>query len=309
MYNHKFESVLMAEQPTLYRSIKKKSVKELNLPMRRHKTIIGFGKLLNFYMFWINQSQETFYFNARRIFIRDLTDNLIKIEFIEANQEAIFHAIDEIYNSYLQAKSDVIFSQQLSAEKDQDLVRAVRSKKQVKISETMLLWDRVTRLIFAKIAENEHRDVDEDYAERLRLCGRRMIDLFDNIMYIIESQSSESIARNMYIYRECLESDQTLADIASQYNVCRERIRQIVKRVNSYASSCFKKAMFFDNEEFNECIEKLAALFEDIDYRVVDLIAYGLTEIGDRKIQAVFTTFFGNKLSQKLIEESKVYLR
>ena len=104
MYEN-IEAMLLDQQAELYLRIKKKSIDELNLSMGAGNSIIGFGKTLDFYMFWISEKRGTIYFNARREFNRTRTNNTVKIEFTEANQPVIFNAIDEIYSSYLQVTS------------------------------------------------------------------------------------------------------------------------------------------------------------------------------------------------------------
>ena len=88
MYDN-IESMLLDQQAELYLSIKQKSIDELNLPINVGNSIVGFGKILDFYMFWITEKRGTVYFNARKEFTRTRTDNSVKIEFVVENQDAI----------------------------------------------------------------------------------------------------------------------------------------------------------------------------------------------------------------------------
>ena len=100
------ESMLLGQQAALYLSIKRKSIEELNLPINVGNSIVGFGKILDFYMFWIGEKRGTVYFNARKEFTRTRANNSVKIEFVEENKAAIFDAIDQIYKNYLEANSN-----------------------------------------------------------------------------------------------------------------------------------------------------------------------------------------------------------
>ena len=54
MYKN-FEDILMAQQPELYMSIKRKSVDELKLSVDVKHTSVLFGRILDFYLFWIKE--------------------------------------------------------------------------------------------------------------------------------------------------------------------------------------------------------------------------------------------------------------
>ena len=81
MYEN-IESMLLAQHPELYQNIRQKSIDELKLPINVGDSIIGFGKILDFYMFWISEKRGAVYFSARKRFTRQRKYNSVKIELI-----------------------------------------------------------------------------------------------------------------------------------------------------------------------------------------------------------------------------------
>lgn len=307
MYDN-IESMLLDRQSELYLSIKQKSIDELNLPINVGNSIIGFGKILDFYMFWISKKRGTVCFNARKEFTRSRMDNSVKIEFVLENQNAIFDAIDKIYNSYLDSNTNGKFGQEIQRIEDKKSVRATIAKNKEKSPYIELLWNDVTVSTFERAEQScQSDDIDSDKIEQFRASGQRLIELFDDILCIMESKYYPSLSRKISVYREYIESDKrTLADIAPKYDISRERVRQLVKRVDEHIFGYFTKMMLYENAEFNKCVEQLTAVFETADYNMIHLIGYGLTELGNRKKCAIFNMLFGNDFSQRLMEESQV---
>lgn len=64
--------------------------------------------------------------------------------------------------------------------------------------------------------------------------------------------------------------------------------------------------MMFDNDEFNGYVKQLADVFQELDYNIIPLIAYGWGEIGTRKKQTILNTLFGMDMGEKLLEQSRL---
>lgn len=305
------ESKLMDQQPQLYLSIKQKSIEKLNLPIVVGASIIGFGKMLDFYMFWISERRGRIYFNARREFTRARANNSVKVEFIEENQPAIFDAIDEIYNSYLQSGTNGNFQKEAQRVEEKKAIRAARAGNREKCTDIMLLWNDVTVFAFEKSDQNcDGGDIDVKTVEQIKIQGHRLLELFEDILSIMENQCYPKMSREFAIYRDymMISDKTTLADVAAIYGLSRERIRQLVNAVDTRLFRYFKRAMMLDNAQINECIKMLADVFEAVEYDAAHLISYGLAEIGDRKKQAIFNMLFGKHFSNTVINISKTQI-
>lgn len=305
--DQKIETLLMDQHPKLFLNIKKKSIDDFNLPITVGTSIIGFGKFLDFYMFWISERKGAFYFNARKKFTRTRTDNSVKIEFTEENEATIFHAMDEIYNNYLQAIENGNFQQEVQRIEEKRAIRATIAKNREASPESMLLWNDVTVSVFERSEQFSYNDmtaIDADLLTQLKKEGERVATLFDAIFHIMEKVCYQKISRKFTIYREYVDSDTiTLAAIALRYDLSRERIRQIVNRVDKNLFGYFQKAMLLDNSELNECIRQLASALENVDYQMILLIAYGFTEISNRKKKAFLNMLFGKAFANLTVEK------
>ena len=86
--------------PELYRAVWQYAVETLHLPYMVDYTLIGFGKLTNFHMFWLSARDGRVYFNARRTFCEMRGENMVRIPFSPTYEKEIFEAIDAIYANY-----------------------------------------------------------------------------------------------------------------------------------------------------------------------------------------------------------------
>lgn len=303
-----FELLLMEQYPELYLNIKRKSICELKLPINTSASMVGFGNVLDFYMFWISKRRRTVYFNARKKFACSFTYNLVRIEFNEQNQDAIFQAIDKIYNSYLQACTNGIFEQEIQKMKEKaDISVAIANKKE-KVSALLRLWNDAAALTFERAEKSclDDSDIDADTVAKLQIQGRHLTELFEDILCMMEKKFYQSSSRKISAYREYIETDKTtLADIAPAYQVSRERVRQLVNAVNKSVFRNFKRAMLLENAEFNQRVEELLSILESVDYNMAHLLAYGLTEISDRKKKEILNMLFGKAMSEMIFEKSQ----
>ena len=199
MYEN-IEAMLLEQQKELYSEIKRKSVDQLGLSVNVGSKIIGFGKILDFYMFWISQRRGTVCFNARKKFTHARTDNLVSIELVKDNKDQILKAIDEIYNSYLQADINGQLSQEIRRLEAQSAVRQVIANNKKTPPPVKLLWNNVTVLAFKGLEiSNDNKNVDAEDAERLRASGQILINAFEDILSIIERINSNAV-KNFSIF-------------------------------------------------------------------------------------------------------------
>ncbi|MBO5415365.1 MAG: hypothetical protein J6A83_01890 [Clostridia bacterium] len=310
------ESFLLEQYEELYLSIKKKAVEELNLPIKVGNTIIGFGKILDFYMFWIGDKRGTVYFNARKSFSRPRKYNSIKIELIPANKNAIFSAIDNIYNSYLESNNNGNFeAEEQRVARKIDTNRKKRKRREAvarNLEESPaieLLWNDVTVAVLERAEQGCDAELclDEEKIAQLEAYGNRLVELFDKVLVFMETGGYNVLARRIPVYREYIESDRTtLTDIAQKHSLSRERIRQLVGQVDRHIFDNFKKAMLFDDEVFNACVEQIAEVLGAVEYNIPHLLAYGLANISNRKKSAVLNMLFGKECSQNFMEKDKL---
>jgi len=299
------ESKLMAQQSKLYEAIQEKNTNDLHLPVNVGGSMIGFGKILDFYMFWISERRGVICFHARKRFTRIRTDNSVRLAFVEENRDAIMNAIDDIYNSYIQALACDQFQQEKQRIEEKKTICATIAKNKAQTPEVMLLWNDVTVLTYEKAAQSSNiLDIDADRRAEFEIQGQRIVESFDDLFRIMESRCHQSMLRAFAVYRQYIEHDScTLADIALQYGVSRERIRQLINRVGNKLFGSFKKMMLFDHAGFNACVERLASAFDAVDHDAILLTIFGFSAISNKKKQAILTMLFGTEFSDGIMEK------
>lgn len=291
------ESMLMEEHMELYTDILRKGIEEWNLPLQVEDKMVGFGMVLDFYMFWISVRQGVLFFNARKVFTRRKTDNIVRIAFTEENRAEIWNAIDTIYSSY--CGDDGAFQR----EADRMEREAARSGKNGYTPEVMLLWDDAI-LRVRENAENFSYDEQEIDMDTPRDQAERLMVLFEELLRIMGEKCYPRSRRDYAIYLDHIEGDQvTLSDLASKYELSRERIRQIINRIEERLFRRLKKAMRFDNVEFNACIERIAEILKEANYCIPYLLVYGMSGVSNRKKQALLN-LFGENLRKELAESA-----
>ena len=304
------EQVLLEKFPSLYPEIKQKSLNELKLPMHQGTSLIGFGKILDFYLFWISIKRGTFYFKARKRFEKPKgkKGNLVVLELTDENRDEILSAIDVIYADYLRSLSEDRFSKEMTRIETNQERRQTVKKNQAIAPPIELLWNDVTVAVWEKAEEICDTEIHA-YNESLPLLqeiGSATVTQFERIIKLCCEIMSPSLSRNFSIYWAYLQTDKTtLASVASQYDLSRERVRQVTTRVRNRLFYHFKKALLFDHEEYNRCIEALAELFERIGYDIRALVAFGLNGISNRKKEAFLCLVFGEEFCQRIMVEQR----
>lgn len=339
MIEESMDAMLSNRYPALYASIKQKSIGELQLSMRERDTRVGFGKVLDFYMFWIREKQNgRIYFKARIEFIRKLKGNTVKLRFCEENKTAIFHAIDQIYQSYRQMSASGDLEEEirkLEEKREQEGTASIRKirKEFVRLktakasedhrkadsdadeiarqpdheSELMRRWKDAVALCNENSAQNGGVP-NEEAIQTLMMQGRRFASSFDHMLRImIDTHDGTVAARRIKIYQEYIEFDRTtLSAIALNLDVSRERVRQIVKAANKTLSSTFKRMLRqSDHEEFYRCVESIIDVLKEAEYHLENLAVYGFCEIGVKKRQAIFKVLFGRDLAEEWIVKAQ----
>ena len=299
------EAMLHEKCEDLYLKVKQRS-EELLLPVNVGDNIVGFGLILNFYMFWINAIEGSVVFNVRKRFVRARRDNIIRMEFTHENEDAIIEAIDCIYNSYLEAKSSGDIEQEKQKTEERIARRAERKANREQSGEIVLLWNDVTVSVIERAEAKRESIVDESNIEKYKACGLCIVEQADKILQVIESIMNGRYSRKIAVCRKYVESDgTTLAAVGESYEVSRERIRQIVNGVDRCIFTYFKRAIRWNNAEIKDGLERLAAAFESIEYDVRSLMTYGMSEVSERKKRFIFNMLFGKELSRNLVQESK----
>lgn len=302
---------LLEEKCELYLELKRKSVDELGLPIKLTRSTISFGHILDFSMFWIKNSDGTLCFMARKKFTRTRTDNTVKIPFLEENQQAIFEAIDNIYNDYIEATKNGAFEQEVQRIETKRSRRSAYRKNKYIGTDIQLLWNDVMVNIFEKAEQIIEGDTSiEEISEESKTYVQRFFELSEDILHIMMSKHYSGYIKRIGIYYDYIESDSvTYREIASKYSLSRQGIYDSVRRVSNNLNSYFKRAMLFDDDEINDRIKELASIIEKLDHNMISSCTYGAQIINDRKKQALFCMLFGNDLSQKFIDHSNTVLR
>jgi len=297
------ESRLLDKHKDLYLRIRQKSVAEYDLPINTGNKFVGFGLLLDFYMFWICETRGTVFFNSRIDFNQSRKNNVFRIEFDNSNQAAILEAIDKIYESYLESKINGGFQVELQRMETSKETR----KNQNTVSDIQYLWQNVTSKTLEK-AEQYCSDGNNDGNDvsQFENSGKLIVKIFDDILEFMNKRGYKSIQRTLAIYLEYIEVDTTtFSAIGCRHSLSRERIRQLVNHLDSRLFGCFKRAIRNNNDEYNHLIEQLASAFEEIDFDVFNLLMYGMNNVSSRKKQAIVNMFFGMDFSKQIFQEIK----
>jgi len=304
--DHNIEKVLSDKHAELYSAIRKKGTEELGLPIKISNSIICFGRILDFSMFWIFDHRGKISFGARKRFTRSRRDNLVNIEFDEANLYAILNAIDTIYHSYVAAATNGGIDRELQRIEIKRSRRTEKNKIPKELNEAQLLWKDLTSSVYEKSKSDtlDTNIIDEEAITRFSKHGKRFVELYNEIPSILTSNSSGDRIRNMSIYLEYVESDTTtLSQIAAKYDLSRERIRQIVNNTGKRNRQYFMGALRNNNSAIKIIVEEIASILEAVDHDMLHLTVYGMAEISHRKKESIINTLFEKALAQAITEK------
>ncbi len=234
--------LLTVEQKLLLQKIKDKNDECYRLPVAEGEKIIGFGALLDFYMFWIARKKGTVYLRARRQFCKPTYHNTVDIPFRRQNEDLLFRAIEGIYQNYLLYKEDP-------------------EKFQAKLPQSHKAGDPLFEEAFRhsrwNAVKEEIQDLLNAYAAKDLAfdsfhvpnteAAHDINDIFDEILDYLSSLASRP-SNAFDIFRQYTESDGiTLANIGDEYDLSRERIRQLCVKGKRRFIGIFKRAVKKDN--------------------------------------------------------------
>ena len=293
------ESILLSEQPELYAAVKQKA-KEYGLPISISPNYIGFGKILDFNMFWITCKRGIIRLKARRVFHasrREITGK--NYDFKLENKEAIFNAIDTIYQSYLQVKE----SENMESVSFTYYKNTLKPKKNLpQNSEASLLWDDINQLVHESSFITTV--CEEEKIAEIKVLGQNFIETYDELLDYLRPYVKKVSDSRFAMLKEYVESDgATLASIASKYDLSRERIRQIINRIKTALPYQFMRSKCFSSSEFLKLTQQFTNVLEGVNYNVILLSRYGLGHISKRKRGMMLEVLFGKSFAERISDE------
>lgn len=294
--------LLTEEQVLLLQKIKEKS-EEYGLPVVEGNERIGFGCFLDFYMFWIIAKRGRIYFHARKHFSKPRLHNTISLDFLPRNEDLLFEAINNIYQSYLFYKEDPDTYQKDFMKNYQAPVTSANAPPSRPKSPTEEAFLQ-SRWYEVKDAINERFDAYikeglppvEPFEYDKKIC--RDIDFFfDEILdYLCALAKGPVPAYD--VFRRYIEDDSaTLALIGEQYGLTRERIRQLCAKGRKRLCTVFTWAIKKD-EELHDCLNQLAeALLSLIGDPANAFLLLALPIFSKRKNAFFLEFFFGKNVA------------
>lgn len=172
------------------------------------------------------------------------------------------------------------------------------------------LWDIVLTKVAKRFADKTFpRALSKEGERRYQALGEQAQALCDRIFDLLIQSERQKYSRELSIYREYVATDSvTLASIAPQYGVSRERIRQLVQRAEKHISRCFDRWAYSDDEIAKAHVILLSDLLRQMDYDAVSLVVYGWSSKNERWIQAMLLALFGAQLADAVWQASKPLL-
>lgn len=314
MENRILEEIKVQGLYDLYQSIRHKTTAELKLQCKTSKKFIGYGKANGFYMYWISATADgQIWFTARTSYNRGDKENRVKIKFEEQNKDEIFSAIDNIHSLFLEFKETY---GDMDFELDLNNTLPKRSKKAAKApidEDTRMAWEELKGGISEKIhGFNELREAPGEnqiqYIRDICFVVEEIFEDFINSLYGSD-YATASFLRNLDIYRQHIEKDgTTLADIADNIEISRERVRQLIVKAQKSLPKLYRKMLISNDEGAKKCALRFYEIAKHVDFDIILIYTHGLSQMSHRKRDAFLAMLFGQTTSATVSRISKAYL-
>lgn len=293
------DDIRASKESLLYDVVNEKS-QMLELPIKEREKIIGFGNFHNFYMYYITFSNDKkeWVFNARKKYIKDLDDNVIKLSFDYSNEREIIKLIDDIYSSYQELKDSYDKENKKESENDQvnneesvantyiEKLNIVLEKVRVKIEkdgDCTIPYKNISNRILNRFLEREIHTFKElsNYTGRniynWRSCGRSSIK---GIIELMEDYLEGKI-ENYIQENTCVEETYEFADTISI------RMENIVLNRSYQTNSTDELEEFvFYGQEIIRIIDEFIKL-SNINYRNIEILKEYTYSDTETTLQAV----------------------
>ena len=312
MENRIINAIKSQELYDLYQIIKHKTTVELNLPCKQRKSFIGFGKIHGFYMYWISAPADgEIYFTARTSYSRGNKEDRVKIKFEEQNKDEIFSAIATIYMLYLdftESHKGIVIEQEENPKRR----RRKKAEETPLDDDTRVIWEELKSGFTEKLNSFDiSREIPSEnqiqYICDTCFVVEEILEDFINSLYGSD-YATASFLRNLDVYRQHIESDgTTLADIAENIELSRERVRQLIVKSKTTLPRLYRKMLLSNDGEAKKCLLRFYEVAKHVDFDPVMIYTHGLPRMSHRKREALFSMLFGQTPSAAVVRIGAKY--
>ena len=267
-----FEDYLLRSKAAgFYCEIKDYSVQSLNLPISATKNYVGFGKIDNFYMYFIGLRNEELVFSSRITYaaVKD-ESNIVRMPFKVENREKILDCINRVYNDYLskagakQAHVGTGLPEILATSKVVIPTENGYTRKGLDVVLPTPIEELVPRMI--SFNNDELMEKVDDF---LRKYEGRQYD--DTIIDIAKEDRKRLNALSRKLNNERLR-------IARIYKAPYERFKQqvdeIIDRIEQVSDQIDVQIKSYEREEQRTKREKIKSFFDSVFAEYAELISY-----------------------------------
>ncbi len=284
---------------------------EWHLPIRRKENFVGFGKMHGFYMFWIARKDGVDYFKARVEYAREQPQEIAYYPLTADNKDAILGAAETIYQEYLAHGGELDLSwtprvKPLNLWKEvQAPVLDPGQKNQTPIHKSP--WHEAARhavSVWRGMMGEEEAIVPS--GDLLR-AAQAFSHTVDRLLQLLSDEIR--VARTRDVWRRYVLTDaETLERIGTDYNLTRERIRQLVRKGNRAISAFFvRHCTHGTNEAFDTCVLSMTHALKNASCVLPVFLQNAFSDWGERKKKSALQLLFGEENGAELFDACERY--
>lgn len=262
---------------------------EWHLPIKRKENFVGFGKTHGFYMFWFARKDGVDYFKARRTYSYEQAEEPVCYPLAAENKEQIFVAIEHIYAEYL------LHREEFPAKKERE------KKRRESVASP---WSEVAERVVLSRSESQETAIGMEDASEFAYLADVQLEALLCAVADRPTRKKEKAIWEKYVLCDA----NTLRDVAPEYGVTHERIRQIVNKFCKRAERFFQeRCLHTDDTAFVERNARMTELLEGLNGALIPFLYAGFADWGARKREFVLRLLFGKENGAILWKECESY--
>lgn len=255
---------------------------EWNLSIKRKKNFVGVRTSQKLFLFWIARRDGIDYFKARRCCVRDRGEDIVCLPLTAEHAEQILASAEESYRDYTANGAALCFEKGI-------LPHAVDH------------WRAAADRAVLSCRK------DAPCTPELCAAAGEFSSLADALLQLLldEAVSTPARKRNRELWEKYVLCDErTLRDLAPEYEVTHERIRQYVNKCSMRLEKVFQKYCLFGNsEEVNGYTAQMITLLDGIGDALIPFLTESFGNLGKRKRAFMLRLLFGEG-NGKMLEEA-----